>query len=80
MKTKTLNIALPKDLVERVDQVAKSEYRSRSDLIREALRTYLRENEAWQRIFKVSQETAKKFGIKSEEDAYKLANDYRHGK
>ena len=41
MNTQTLNIALPKDLVKKVDELAKKEYRNRSELIREALRVYL---------------------------------------
>ena len=38
MQTRTLNIALPKELVKKVDEVAKKEYKNRSELIREALR------------------------------------------
>lgn len=37
MPTQTINISLPKDLVEKIDQAAKAEYASRSDYIRQAL-------------------------------------------
>jgi Arc/MetJ-type ribon-helix-helix transcriptional regulator len=39
--TKKVLVALPKGLLELVDQTAKAEHRTRSDLIREALRRYL---------------------------------------
>lgn len=35
--SKTINISLPEDLVEKIDQLAKGEYASRSDFIRETL-------------------------------------------
>lgn len=41
MQTKTINLSLPEDLLKDVDKVAKAEYRSRSDLMREALRRYV---------------------------------------
>lgn len=41
MRTKTINLALPEDLLEAVDKVAEQEYRSRSELLREALRRYV---------------------------------------
>ncbi len=34
-------ISMPKEFLERIDQVADGENRSRSELIREALRTYI---------------------------------------
>ena len=34
-------ISMPKEFLERIDQVADRENRSRSELIREALRTYI---------------------------------------
>jgi Arc/MetJ-type ribon-helix-helix transcriptional regulator len=36
---------LPKELVKRADKVAKHEYRSRSELIKEALRRYIKEED-----------------------------------
>lgn len=41
MKIQTFKIVLPKNLVEKADKLAKKEYKSRSGLIREALRIYL---------------------------------------
>ena len=80
MESKTFNIALPKDLLEKVDEAAKKEYRNRSELIREALRAYLQDKQEWAEIFKYGREQGKKMGIKSEEDVYKIVDDYRHGR
>ncbi|MGB3633771.1 MAG: ribbon-helix-helix protein, CopG family [Rubrobacteraceae bacterium] len=35
-------VTVPEDFLEKVDERAKSEHRSRSELVREALRSYLR--------------------------------------
>ena len=80
MQTQTLNIALPKDLVKKVDSLARKEYRNRSELIREALRIYLQDKEDWQQIFRAGEKAMKKMGIKSEEDVNKIVYDYRHGR
>ncbi len=80
MLTQTLNIALPKDLVKKVDAVAKKEYRNRSELIREALRVYLTRIEKWEKILASGKEYGKKLGIKSEDDVNRIVSEYRHGK
>lgn len=80
MNTQTFNIALPKDLVKRVDQAAKNEYRNRSELIREALRVYLTDKKDWYDLLDYGKKVGKKMGIKSEEDVNKIVYEFRHGK
>lgn len=80
MNIRTLNIALPEDLIKRVDKVAKKEYRNRSELIREALRIYLQDKEEWQQIFAAGEKAMKKMGIKSEEEINEIVYEYRHGR
>jgi len=80
MNTQTLNIALPVDLVKKVDEVAKKEYRNRSELIREALRLYIRTIEKWEELFSYGASVAKKMNITSEEQITKIVTNYRHGK
>ena len=80
MQTQTLNIALPKDLIKKVDAFADKEYRNRSELIREALRVYITRSERWEEILKTGKKYGKKLGIKSEEDVNKIIQEYRHGK
>lgn len=80
MQTQTFNIALPKDLVKKVDAMAKKEYRNRSELIREALRVYLVKMERWEEILKAGKKYGRKLGIKSEEDVNRIVDEYRHGR
>lgn len=80
MQTQTFNIALPSNLVARMDLVATSEYRNRSELIREAVRIYLEDKLEWNDIFEFGQKAGKKAGIKSEEDVNRIVQEYRHGK
>jgi len=80
MQTQTFNIALPKDLVEKIDELAKKEYRNRSELIREALRVYLKEESEWEEILAYGRKKGIQKGIKSEKDVDKIVNNYRHGK
>ena len=80
MQTQTLNIALPTDLVKKIDQQAKEEYRNRSELIREALRIYLKRQEGWSQIFKTGRQAAKKMGITSEKQINDMVYEFRHGR
>ena len=78
MQTQTFNIALPKKLVKKVDEVARNEYRNRSELIREALRAYLKDKDEWQEIFEYGRRKAKEMGIKSEKEIDDIVYEFRH--
>lgn len=80
MNTQTLNIALPEDLVKKVDELAIKEFRNRSELIREALRNYIEDKEAWEQIFKAGEAAMKKMNIKSEEEINNIIHEFRHKK
>ena len=74
--TKVLTFSLPPMLAEKVENLAKNQKRSKSDLLREMIRVYeehLAEKE-WQDLFRFGQETAKRIGIKSEEELFELLN------
>lgn len=79
MQVQIFNISLPKGLVKKADQIAKKEYRSRSDLIREALRNYLDEKSEWKEIFKIGKKAMKNMGIKNEKEINQTVYEYRHG-
>lgn len=64
MKTVTVNIALPKPLLDRIDRTARSESRTRSELLREASRLYLARRERWKAIFQFGRQHAKEMGLK----------------
>lgn len=80
MDTVTINLSLPKKLLSQIDQQAKKETRSRSELIREATRVYLQRISAWDQIFKYGRKKGRELGIKSEEDVYRMVQEYRQGK
>lgn len=80
MNTQTFNISLPRKLVKKVDELAKSEYRNRSDFIREALIARLKDKDAWNQIFASFGKAAKKAGITTEEQVNELVEKHRHGK
>ncbi len=80
MSTQTFNIVLPSDLIEKVDFVAKKEYRNRSELIREALRVYLEDKAEWEEIFAYGKKAMNAAGVNTEDDVNKIVSEYRHGK
>jgi CopG family transcriptional regulator / antitoxin EndoAI len=80
MNTQTLNIALPEDLIKKVDELAKKEFRNRSDLIREALRSYIKSSEKWEELFSYGTSVAKNLGLTTEEEVDKIVAESRHGK
>ncbi len=50
-KTSTVNISFRRELLEEIDDVARAESRSRSELIREAARMYIERKRRWDAIF-----------------------------
>ena len=51
MSTKTVSISFQDRLLSKIDQVAKKESRSRSELLREAARMYLDRKNRWEKIW-----------------------------
>jgi len=80
MKTQTFNIALPEELVNKVDQIAQNEFRNRSELIREALRVYIARVEKWDTILSQGSKYGENAGITSEDDVNTIVKEYRNGK
>ena len=63
MKSSTVNISFSDDLLKKIDQVAREESRSRSELIREAARGYIDRKRRWKQIFDFSKMNAARKGI-----------------
>jgi len=78
VNTQTINISLPSELLKSADKLAKKESRTRSELIREALRAYVKELSAWEDLFEYGRKQAKKLGIKPK-DIPRLIDEYRRG-
>lgn len=72
MTQRTMTISLPPQLVKEVDRKARDEGRSRSELVREAVRQYLARQERWERIFAYGEKAAKKAGITEADVARKV--------
>jgi len=63
MKTSTTNLSIPAELLEKADREAKRESRSRSELMREALRLYLDRVGMWERIFDFADAQTRRTGL-----------------
>ena len=63
-----------------MDEVAKREYRNRSELIREAVRVYLADTSAWNALFAYGKKQAKRLKIDSEDEVTARVHAYRKGK
>ena len=77
--TKLITISLPEELLDDTQRVARQENRSRSDLIREALRQYLA-SRRWHRLRRWGAETADRLGLKTEGDLQRLLDKVRAGR
>ena len=75
MATKVL-VSLPEEFLQLVDKVANEEHRSRSELIREALRIYLETRQVRKlRLRQVSESVAVYDGFSAEMNAWDAASD-----
>lgn len=76
MAANTVNISFQKELLEQIDAISKEESRSRSEIIREAARMYIRRKERWQQLFTFGDELQKRTGL-TEEDIISEVRRFR---
>jgi len=62
----TVNISFNPKLLKDIDKVAQEEARSRSELIREAARSYIERKRRWARIFKETSRAGRRKGVSPE--------------
>jgi CopG family transcriptional regulator/antitoxin EndoAI len=74
--TKLISISIQPEFLDQLDQAAKEECRTRSELLREAVRRYLEERQ-WRKLTQYAQESARKSGIESEEDVLRMIEAHR---
>ena len=79
MPTQIVNISLPQKLLKLADLVAEREFRTRSELFREAIRTYIIKRMQLGSIFSYGERQAKKLKVK-ESDLENLIDAYRRGR
>lgn len=75
---KILPISLPPDMLDNVTQLAKKEHRTKSELVREALRRYI-EDQEWNTIRSYGAARAKARDI-TEADVDRIIHEYRQEK
>ena len=63
MKSSTVNISFNDELLRQIDEVAREESRSRSELIREAARSYIERRARWARLFEFAQRHARRMKL-----------------
>lgn len=68
----TLNISLPKALIDEADRIAKRKASSRSELIRDSIRAYIMREKLLDAVYKVGSQKTKKLGLMNENDVYKF--------
>ena len=73
--TKLLTISLMPEFLEEIEKLAKEERRTKSELVREALRRYLADKEL-RRLQRYGLQKAIELGLK-EEDVVRLVEEYR---
>ncbi len=67
-----INVSMPPAMAKRVTKLAKAENRTKSELLREAFRSYEFAKD-WAKIRAWGEETARRMSIKSEEDVERIA-------
>jgi len=76
MAISTVNISFNTEILQQIDEVAKSEARTRSELIREAARLYIERKKKWESIFAYGESISSKYGF-TEDDVNNEIENYR---
>jgi len=76
MSVSTVNISFQEDFLLQIDQVANDEFRTRSELVREAVRLYIDRKREFEGIFKIGKQIGTTLEI-SENDVIKEIKTHR---
>ena len=79
MSVSTVNISFQNDLLAQIDRIANNEDRTRSELIRDAVRMYIERKKEWENVFKTGKEIGATLEI-SEDDVMSEIKEYRKAK
>ncbi len=78
-KSKVLSISVPPEIARELDNMARTEDKSRSEIFKDMFKTYkesVAERE-WKELFSFGKETAKRFKIKDEEELFRILDEER---
>lgn len=79
-KTKIVNLSLPNETYEQVEELADRMEVSKSEILREALKQYVASEKRWQQIRRWGEETAKRLDIRDEDDVDRMIHEFRQEK
>ena len=80
MKTvESLSFAFPKEMVKKIQDMAKEEGKTKSRLVRDAITRYIQEKK-WRNLQRKTALKARTLGISSEQDVDRLVHQYRRNK
>jgi len=74
MRNVTVNISFQDALLAEIDAEAKREFRTRSELLREAARLYVRRQRQWERVFALGDELSKRRSLTKGDVAREIRN------
>jgi metal-responsive CopG/Arc/MetJ family transcriptional regulator len=74
MRNLTVNISFQDKLLAEIDAEAKRESRSRSELLREAARLYVRRQKQWERVFALGDKLSKRGNLTERDVAREIQN------
>ncbi|MBI4310652.1 MAG: ribbon-helix-helix protein, CopG family [Chloroflexi bacterium] len=73
--TRTITFSLPPEMAAQVEEVMRLEGRTKSELLREALRRYMEDRE-WKQLLRYGERQAAQRGL-TPEDVQRLVDEYR---
>lgn len=79
MKKVSVNISFEESLLRRIEELAREESRSRSELIREAARIYIERKKRWKDIFAFGEKQVRRLRL-TESDLVSEIGAYRRSK
>jgi predicted transcriptional regulator len=79
MRTVTFNLSFQGTLISEVDELAKRESRSRSELLREAARLYIQRQKRWECLFALGDSVVRESGL-APDDVEKEIRSFRKAK
>lgn len=74
--TRTWSFSLPQELIRELERIAEEENRTKSELIREALRRYV-ETRKWRKLQEEMAARARQIGVTTEADVEQLVDEVR---
>ena len=74
--TRTWTVSLPPNLIREAERTAKEEDRTKSELVREALRVYIEERR-WRKLQRDTAARAEVLGLRNEDDVARLVDSGR---